>query len=192
MSSTDRTRNTILLRAAGEGAADAEEDLLAVLFEELRRVAAGLMSQERIGHTLQPTALVHEAYLRLVDTQELADRDRQRFFGLAARAMRRVLIDHARRRKAERRGGDWQRVQLDSDLLPGVEPTDGVLDVDEVLQRFGSVDPRASQVVELRLFGGLSTAEVAEVMGISERTTRNDWTAARAWLSRELKRGERS
>ncbi|GJM22787.1 MAG: extracytoplasmic sigma factor ECF [Planctomycetota bacterium] len=190
MSEPDRTHNTLLLRAAARGEVDAETHLMERLFDELRRVASSLLAQERNSHTLQPTALVHEAYLRLIDTDELAAGDRQRFFGLAARAMRRVLVDHARRRRAEHRGGDWQRVELESDLLPGGESLDGVLEVDEVLQRFASVDPRASQVVELRLFAGLSSAEAAEVLGVSERTARNDWSTARAWLSRELTRGE--
>jgi len=190
MPEADRTQNTLLLRAAGRGEADAETHLMELLFDELRRVASSLLANERASHTLQPTALVHEAYLRLVDTDELAAGDRQRFFGLAARAMRRVLIDHARRRRAERRGGDRRRVQLESDLLPDGRSLDGVLEVDEVLQRFASVDPRASRVVELRLFAGLNSAEAAEVLGVSERTARNDWTAARAWLSRELSRGD--
>jgi RNA polymerase sigma factor (TIGR02999 family) len=188
MPDVDRAANTQLLRAAGQGSPVAEQDLLELLFDELRRVAAGFLRQERVDHTLQPTALVHEAYIRLIDTDELADRDRQRFFGLATRAMRRVLIDHARKRKADRRGPDWQRVPLDGDLLPGSERGEDLLVVDEVLTRFAAVDARAAQVVELRIFGGLSAAEAAEVLGVSERTARNDWTAARAWLSRELER----
>ena len=190
MPDADRTHNTRLLKAVADGRPEAEQELLGVLLDELRRVAASFLAQERVDHTLQPTALVHEAWLRLVDISDLAERDRQRFFGLATRAMRRVLIDHARRRKAERRGGDWQRVDLDGDLLPGAVASEDLLALDEVLERFAQVDARAASLAELRLFGGLDTAEAADVLGVSERTARNDWTAARAWLSRELQRAD--
>ena len=190
MSDADRTHNTKLLQAATQGGQDAEQEFLGVLLDELRRVAAAFLRLERVDHTLQPTALVHEAWLRLVDIHALAEQDRQRFFGLATRAMRRVLIDHARQRRAERRGGAWQRVELDGDLLPGAAPSEDLLLLDEVLERFARVDARAASLAELRLFGGLGTAEAADVLAISERTARNDWTAARAWLSRELQRGD--
>jgi len=184
----DVTRNTQLLVAAGRGEADAEHSLMDVLFDELRRVAASLLRQERVDHTLQPTALVNEAWMRLVDTRELAEGDRQRFFGLATRAMRRVLIDHARKTGARRRGGDWQRVQLEGDLLPAGDKAQDLIAIDDVLQKLSAVDERAGRVVELRIFGGLTTAEAAGVLGVSERTARNDWTAGRAWLTRELQR----
>ncbi|GJM21463.1 MAG: DNA-directed RNA polymerase sigma-70 factor [Planctomycetota bacterium] len=170
-----------------------EAPLVELVWQELRERAGRIIGHERAGHTLQATALVNEAYLRLIDTTAVVERDRQRFLAIAARCMRRVLIDHARRRRATRRGGDEQRarVTLHPELLVGHDDID-LIDLSEALERFAALDPRASQVVELRFFGGLTVEETAEVLGVTDRTVRTDWRAARAWLHRELEgAGER-
>ena len=183
---------TLLLRHAADGSETAQERLLALVWQELRGIASSLLRNERIGHTLQPTALVHEAYMRLIDTEGLAVGERELFLGIAARAMRRVLIDHARKRRRLRRGGDaWQRVELGVELLPDIQHDVDLLEIDEVLKQFAEVDERASRVVELRFFGGLSVDEIAAVLGVSDRTVDNDWFAARAWLSRALSEGKK-
>ncbi len=190
MTVPDVARNTALLRATADADADQESDLFAVLFDELRSIATRMLRRERADHTLQPTALVHEAWLRLFDTRALSDGDRLRFFKLATVAMRHILIDHARRHRALRRGGAWSRVQLEGEVLGDPDPAGDLLVVDEVLQRLANVDARAAQVVELRVFGGLTTKEAADVLGLSERTARNDFVAGRAWLTREMQRGD--
>src|SRR3954462_12269775 len=156
--------------------------MLPVVYEELHRMAAHYLSQEAPGHTLQPTALVHEAYLRLVDQRRVDWRNRAQFVGLAATMMRRILVNHARDRSAAKRGGEAERVSLTVALDEwGAQPLD-VIAVHEALDRLHALDPRKSQVVELRFFGGLTTAEVAEAIDVSAATVERDWNFARAWL----------
>ncbi|HMN96606.1 MAG TPA: sigma-70 family RNA polymerase sigma factor [Phycisphaerales bacterium] len=182
---TDTTR---LLDRMSEGDPAAAEDLLPVVYEELRRIAAAAMRQERADHTLQPTAIVHEAYLRLIGGQPVKWQGRAHFMGVAAGAIRRVLIDHARRTRTAKRGGDRQRVTLaeqpDDRRATGTEVD--LLDLHAALERLEAVNPRQSRVVELRFFGGLTNEDVAEVMGLSRSTVSDEIAFARAWLAKEL------
>jgi RNA polymerase sigma factor (TIGR02999 family) len=181
---------TALLHAWTAGDTDARDRLMAVLYQELRRRAAARLLRERPGHSLQPTALVHEAYLRLVDQRRIEWRNRGQFFGVASEIMRRILVDHARAHRMAKRSGQWARVTLD-DKVRAMPPLDvEVLDLDSALIRLAAFDPRKSQLAELRFFGGLSLEEAGEALGISLATAERDWQAARAWLSKEL-RGER-
>ena len=191
MSSVPRTRITqILLDAKGAALNEATAArLFEIVYEELRSMAAALMRAERRGHTLQPTALVHEAYVRLVDSSAVPPANRAHFFGIAARAMRQVLVDHARRRNAAKRGGGIERVTLTEDVAGAPDRSLEILELEEVLQRFAALDPRAARVVELRVFAGLSHQETAEALGVSARTAESDWAMGRMWLSRELGRG---
>lgn len=174
---------TALLRASPEQ----EGALIELVWQELREHASRLLLNERKGHTLQPTALVNEVYLRLIDTTAVNGDDQRRFMILAARCMRRVLIDHARKRGAQRRGGkDWVRVSLHPGVAEETEFTADLLDLGPALERLAELDPRAAEVVELRFFGGLTEVETAEVLGVTDRTVRSDWRTARAWLRREL------
>ena len=161
--------------------------LMTRMYEELRRLAASFLRQERAGHTLQPTALVHEAYLRLIDQTDTTWRDPKRFRAFAATIMRQILVDHARRHGARKRGGNFQRVTLDEAVAPSINHRHiELLTLDGALRRLTALDERQGRVVELRFFGGLTNEEVAEVLGVSRATVANDWTVARAWLSREI------
>jgi RNA polymerase sigma factor (TIGR02999 family) len=173
---------TRLLVDLGEGDQTARERLLPLVYDELRRLAGAYMRRERPGHTLQPTALVHEAYLRLVDQRRVDWRNRAQFVGLAAMMMRRVLVNHARDRGAAKRGGEAARVPLTvaGEVLTG--PDVDVLALHEALDRLAALDPRKSQVVELKFFGGLTTDEIAHALGLSPATVEREWTFARAWL----------
>ena len=187
-------RGEITHLLAGLGRAGAERDdalnrLFGVVYAELRGLAAGLMRRERAGHTLQPTALVHEAYLRLVDGDAVAWENRAHFFGVAATAMRRILVEHARRRAASKRGGKWQRVTLDERIAAEVSADLEILDLDRLLARLGEMDRRMERVVEMRVFCGMEMAEIAHILGVSERTVHNDWRVARMWLARALAEG---
>jgi RNA polymerase sigma-70 factor, ECF subfamily len=164
----------------------AREALLKVVYDELRRRAGAMMRRESAGHTLQPTALVHEAWFRLVGQNDVDWQGRAHFFGIATQMMRRVLLDHARRRLREKRGGDVVKVSLEDGMPLSVERPKDVVAVDEALARLGQLDERQAKIVELRFFGGLSVEEVAEVLGVSKRTVEADWTMAKAWLRREL------
>ena len=183
----DRHEVTTLLQRASAGDEQARSALFDVLYDELRKLAEAAMRHERPGHTLQPTALVHETYVRLADDGGRFE-NRSHFFGVAASAMRRVLVDHARARRAQKRGGGDARVVVDDlDSLPDM-PT-GTIDLvalDEALLRLSGLDPRQGRVVELRFFGGLSVEETAAVLDLSPRTVKRDWQMARAWLHREL------
>lgn len=173
-----------------QGDAGALHALLPLVYEEMRRLAGAYLRDEAAGHTLQPTALAHEAYLRLLDQRHVSWQNRAHFMGIAAQAMRRILIDHARRRGAQKRGGDAVHVALeDSDAAAGVAEPLGVAaeDLNDALDRLAALDERQARVVELRFFTGLSVEETAEVLGISAATVKRDWTLARAWLHRELK-----
>jgi RNA polymerase sigma-70 factor (ECF subfamily) len=188
-----RTKVTTVV-AALEGRPDRRaraEELLPLVYDELRRLARGYMARERREHTLQPTALVHEAYLRLVDQSRVDWQGRTHFRAVGARMMRRILIDHARRHGGLKRGGERQRVTLGEALLRPPDPDVGLPElvaVDEALERLARLDERQARVVELRFFGGLTTAEIAEALGVSERTVQGDWAHGRAWLRRELAR----
>ena len=144
---------------------------------------------ERAGHTLNTTALAHEAYLRLAGVEDVSGHGRKYFFGAVARAMRRILVDHARSRQRQNRGGDRQRVTLNTSSQ-SVAATDELVELDEVLQQLSAVAPRQASVVEYRYFGGMSVVEVAELLGVSERTVKGDWAFARSWLYRRLNAGE--
>jgi RNA polymerase sigma factor (TIGR02999 family) len=164
------------------------QELVPLVHDELRRIARRHMAGERHGHVLQATALVNEAYLRLVDVRRVQWQDRAHFFAMAARVMRRVLVDFARAQKNQKRGGALQRVTFDFDLPASSETPEDVIAVDEALQSLAAQDERKSQVVELRFFGGLSVEETAEVLKISQETVMRDWKFARSWLQRELSR----
>ena len=182
----DADNITQLLLEVKAGNADAMTRLMPLVYRELRRLAGYYFRQERPGHTLQPTALVHEAYLRLVGQTDRNWQNRAQFFAVAAQTMRTVLVDHARANLARKRGGGQVRVELDHSLnLAAPEPR-AILVLDETLKRLEQIDPRASRVVELRWFVGLSVEEAAHVMGISEKTVRRDWNFAKAWLQTEL------
>ena len=182
----DSVEVTALLRAWSAGQPGAADRLVPVIYQQLRRRAAAFLRVERRGHTLQPTALVHEAYLRLVGQQHVVWQNRAQFFGLASQMMRRILVDHARRRKMHKRSGQWLRVSLADHALPGPAADFDVLALDELLLRLATFDARKSRVVELRYFGGLSPEETACVLDIAPRTVQREWRAARAWLHSQL------
>jgi RNA polymerase sigma-70 factor, ECF subfamily len=173
---------TELLAAWGGGDQAARDELMPLVYEELRRLARRCMHRERAGHTLQTSALVNEAFLRLVDQKNIRWQDRAHFFGIAARLMRQILVDYARRRGYAKRGGDVRRVPLDEAVIVSEERAAEVVALDDALKFLAEIDPRKSQVVELRFFGGLSIEETAEVLGVSEGTVRRDWALAKAWL----------
>ncbi len=179
---------THLLRAWADGDQQAFDQLLPLVHAELHRLARGYMARERRGHTLQPTALINEAFIRLTDARGLRWQDRAHFFGIAARLMRRVLVDHARTRGSQKRGGGAQRVSLDNALVLAPEPPLDVMALDRALEALAAVDERKSRVVELRFFGGLSIEDAAEVLHISPDTVKRDWRLAKLWLIRELER----
>ena len=178
---------TAILNEARSGDPDARERLVRAIYAELRRTAGGLMRRERPGHTLQPSALVHEALLRLLDGDALADVPHRRYlFAAAAQAMRQVLVDHARRRHARKRDGNRVRVPLDEALAHLEEQGLDVIALHEALERLAQDHPRPAQVVDLRFFGGLSVPEVAEALDVSTGTVEGDWRVARAWLRGQL------
>lgn len=169
------------------------EKLMLLVYPDLRRLAQKYLAGERVGHTLQPTALVHEAYCKLVDEDKVSWNGRTHFFAVGARVMRRVLVDHARARKRAKRGGDWHQVTLLEDrrwarlAKLGMEE---LLTLNAALERLAELDPRQAEILELRFFAGLTVREVAEALGVSKRTVEGDWTHAKVWLERELERGE--
>jgi RNA polymerase sigma-70 factor, ECF subfamily len=180
---------TQLLRRAGEGDAEAESRVIDALYSQLREIAAGFMRRERPDHTLQPTVLVNEAYLRLLGQRGIAWQDRGHFFCLAARVMRRILLDSARARAALKRGGKaLHQVDLEEGHRAAVQPGEKLLDLDAALRRLNTIDPKQARIVELRFFAGMKESEIAEVLGISERTVKREWQMARAWLHAELER----
>ena len=181
---------TRLLLAWSEGDQAAFEQLVPLVHRELRRLAKGYMRQERPGHILQTTALINEAYLRLIDWKDVRWQNRAHFFGVAAQLMRRILVDFARARRRATRGGAMRQVSLDEAAAVSVERAHEFIALDEALDRLAAIDPRRSRMVELRFFGGLSEEETAEALKVSPRTVRREWSLARAWLRRELRRGE--
>ena len=181
---------TRLLQAWGKGEDSALERLVPLVYEELRRRARGYMAGERQGHTLQTSALVNEAFLRLVDARQVNWQDRAHFFAVSARLMRRILIDYARSRKYQKRGGGAQPVSLDEALVMDREPGADLVALDDALKSLAAFDERKSRVVEMRFFGGLSAEETAEVLKVSADTILRDWKMAKVWLLRELTEGE--
>ena len=188
--STEQHRLTQLLAEWASGDASAPDELFPLVYQELKRIARGHFRNETPGHTLQPTALVNEAYLRLIDQTRVKWQDRAHFFAIAAQTMRRILIDHARGRARLKRGGDACRVSIDEAAAVTVVCGAELLALDEALKDLAEIDLRRSRVVELRFFGGLSNAEIAEVLKIAPNTVIRDWNMARAWLYHELN-GER-
>jgi len=177
---------TQLLKAWSEGEQSSVEKLMPVVYDELHRMAHRYMVHERPGHTLQTTALVNEAYLRLVDSAQASWQNRAQFFAVCAQAMRRILVDWARSCQALKRGGEMRPLQLDEALAVAETPSRDLVALDEALKALATVDPRKSQVVEMRYFGGLSVEETAEVLKVSSETVQRDWRLARSWLRREL------
>ena len=180
---------TQLLLAWSEGDQAALEQLTPLVYRELRRLAKGYMRQESPGHILQTTALINEAYLRLIDWKQVQWQNRAHFFGVAAQLMRRILVDFARACKQGKRGGAMRQVSLDEAAAVSVERAAEFIALDEALDRLAAIDPRRSRMVELRFFGGLSEEETAEALKVSPRTVRREWSLARAWLHRELRAG---
>jgi len=177
---------THLLKEWSAGDPRALDRLTPLVYEELRHQAARYLRRERRSHTLQTTALIHEAYLRLIDAKDVHWQSRAHFFAIAANLMRRILVDHARRRDADKRGGSRVRVQLDEALAVADEADVDLLAIDEALDRLAVIDPQQARVVELRFFSGLSVEETAAALGVSPKTVKRDWSVARAWLRREI------
>jgi RNA polymerase sigma factor (TIGR02999 family) len=177
---------TQLLIAWSNGDRDARDELMPLVYEELRRLAHRYMGRERADHTLQTSALVNEAYLRLIDQKDVKWQNRAHFFGIAAQMMRRILVDYARKRSFAKRGGDQRSVPLDDVVIVSPRRAAEVIALDEALTNLAALDPRKSQIIELRFFGGLSVEETAEVLGVSPGTVMRDWTFARAWLRRKI------
>jgi len=178
---------TMLLASLKDGDRSAvASKLMPLVYDEFKALAAKHLRNERGGHTLQPTALVHEAYLKLIDQTRVDWQGRTHFFAVGAQAMRRILVDHARQRRRQKRGGGAGRITLDEAVALAPERAEEILELDEALKRLSELDPRQGQIVEMRFFGGMSVEEVANVLGVSKRTVEGDWTMARAWLMREL------
>jgi len=180
---------THLLQAASAGDPRAAADLMPLVYDELRKLAAHKMAQEKPGQTLQATALVHEAWLRLNESNRQEWRGREHFFSAAAEAMRRILVENARRKSRLRHGGQFERVDCDLIDLPIAADDEKCLQVNEALDRLAEIDPRKAEVVKMRMFIGLEVQEIAAALNASEKTVQRDWTFAKAWLSRELKEG---
>jgi RNA polymerase sigma factor (TIGR02999 family) len=181
-----------MLKRLSAGDQEAVNKLVPMLYDELRRLAAYYLRRERDGHTLQATALVHEAYVRLVDQREVEWKNRNHFFGVAAQLMRRVLLDHARKHQAVKRGGPLPKVKLDDAVAMCDENAAELVALDGLLTRLSTIDPQQARVVELRFFGGMSVEETAEVMNISPATVKREWAMAKAFFARELSRSARS
>ena len=179
---------TALLIAWRDGDEAALERLTAIVYDELHRLAARYMRREQAGHTLQTTALLNEAYIRLVDSRRVRWQSRAHFYALAAQLMRRVLVDFARRKRYKKRGGDWHQVELSEEISVTSDGDADLVAVDQALDQLARLDSRKARVVELRFFGGLSLEETAEALNVSTDTVGRDWSAAKAWLTRELRR----
>lgn len=186
---SDRADVTTLLKRATDGDDSAVNRLVPLVYDELRALAESYLMRERANHTLQATALVHEAYLRLIDQRDVRWKNRAHFFAVAAQAIRRILVDHARGHRRAKRGGDRQRVRLDEDVMPLEDRDLDLLALDEALERLTRLHERQARIVELHFFGGLSLKDVAAFLGVSPRTVDGDWSMARAWLRRELGKG---
>jgi RNA polymerase sigma-70 factor (ECF subfamily) len=181
---------TGLLQAWSGGDANALERILLLLYPELHKIAQRCLTRERPGHTLQATALVNEAYLRLVDIHSIQWRDRVHFFAVGARIMRRILVDHARSKGNAKRGGGGIRLDFNEALVVSTKSDPALVRMDDALTQLASFDPRKAQIVEMRYFGGLNANEIASVLGVSPQTVNRDWSLAKSWLAREMMSGE--
>ena len=181
---------TLLLKELSKGNQDALGQLVPVVYDELRRLAAYYLRRERSDHTLQATALVHEAYLQLVDQRHVDWKNRNHFFGVAAQLMRRILVDYSRAHDAKKRGKDFEKVFLEEAEVVSKGKAPDVIALDEALTRLAKFDPQQAQLVELRFFGGLDLDEAAAVLGVSRTTVKRNWNLAKAWLARELRGGD--
>ena len=188
MGGSDQTGITQLLIAWGDGEREALDQLVPLVYDDLRRLAAGYMGRETPGHALQPTALVHEAYLRLIDQSRVNWQNRAHFFGVAAQIMRRLLVDHARKHNAEKRGQDFQKLSLDENIDRAVERSAELIALDDALKTLATFDEQKARMVELRYFGGLSIEETADVLGVTPTTIKRHWRLAKAWLHGEMQR----
>lgn len=189
--SDDKTKEvTIFLKAWGTGDREARDQLLTLVYKEMRKLAANYLKQQRPDHTLQPTALVHEAYLKLIDTSEINWQDRAHFFAVAAQTMRNILVDHARAIAADKRGGGLHKVALDDVSGLAKKQDVDLIDLNEALDQLATQDELQGRLIELRFFGGLTIEETAEVLKISPATVKREWTMARAWLFRRMKSRE--
>ena len=182
---------TRLLNEAGAGKGGAAEQLIPFVYKELRAIAGKQFRSERRDHTLEPTALVHEAFVKLVGQEKGQWQNRAQFFAIASRVMRRILVDHARTKASQRRGGDFRRITLDTPIAAMGTPDVDIIDLDDALNRLSALNERRARVVELRFFSGLDFPEIAELMELSRATVVNEARFARAWLARELGAGER-
>ena|SRR3984893_15901029 len=187
---SDQENVTRLLLEWSDGNQQALEEMLPLIYDELRHLAHNFLYRERPGHTLQTTALVHEAYLRLIDQRDARWQNRAHFFAIAAQAMRRILIDSARKHVAEKRGGGGEKLSLTEVASIFLEPDANLLALDEALNALAEIDPQQSRIIELRYFGGLTIEETAEVMKLSPATIKREWAMARAWLHQTLTGGE--
>jgi RNA polymerase sigma factor (TIGR02999 family) len=181
---------TLILNAVQQGDHSAAEELLPLVYHELRRLAAWHLARERPGQTLQATALVHEAYLRLVGQDDPGWQGRRHFLGAAAEAMRRILVENARRKNRQKHGGQWERVDLENVDLPSPLPDDTLLALDEALNKLTEFDPRAAELIKLCFFVGLTQEQAAQELGVSISTVERTWAFARAWLFREMQAGQ--
>lgn len=186
MDETSANQIAEILAEAAPGRAPDAERLIPLVYDDLRELAANYLRRENPGHTLQSTALVNEAFLKLVDQTRVNWQGKTHFFAVGAEIMRRILVDHARTKQRQKRGGDRQRIALHDDLKVSAQRDEDLLAVDEAILKLAERDPRQAKIVELRFFGGLTVAEVAEVLGVSKRTVESEWTMIRAWLRREL------
>ena len=187
LNSGSRGDVTLLLHEWRRGNQGALDKLMPLIYRELHRLAHKYMVREQAGNILQTTALLNEAYLRLVDLKRVQWQDRVHFFAVSARMMRRVLVEFARSRRAHKRGGDLRRIELDEEVIPRIGRGADLIALDDALQALAAIDPREASVVELRFFGGLTVAETAEALGVSDKTVMRDWELAKVWLLHELK-----
>jgi len=190
--SESRDQITVLLKNWRRGDIGALDRLMPLVYDELRRRAHRYMVRERPGHTLQTTGLVNEAYLRLIDAGQVDWKDRAHFFAISANLMRRILVEAARARGSRKRGGEFQKVELNEAVIGSIGRTDDLAALDDALTALAKIDPREAKVVELRFFGGLSVADTAEALGVAERTVMRDWNHARVWLLQALDRQEQT
>jgi RNA polymerase sigma-70 factor (ECF subfamily) len=181
---------TQMLHDWSHGDREVLDKLVPVVYEELRRQAARYLKRERPGHTLQTTALIHEAYIRLIDQKNVHWQNRAHFYAISAKLMRRILVDHARSRQAAKRGGSDIKLPLEEAIIASEGREVDLVALDEALERLAAIDPQQSRVVELKFFSGMSVEETAEVLGVSTRTVKRDWNVAKAWLRREISEGE--
>ena len=186
MSENESLEITQFLRDWNSGDSNAKEHLLRLVYDDLKRHARSLMSRERSNHTLQPTALVHEAFLKMGNATGVVWQDRKHFFGITSHLMRQVLVDHARMHSSNKRGNKPIHISTDDIDIPVDERADSILAINEVLDRLAAIDERQAQIVEMRFFGGMTNAEIAEALDLAERTVGREWPAARLWLFREL------